>query len=856
MVDYSDRLQLAVAGRYRIERELGSGGMATVFLAQDLKHNRKVAIKVLQPELAAAMGPDRFLREIEISAKLQHPHILMLIDSGQVADSLYYVMPYVQGESLRERLDRAGVLPVDDAVRILRDVVDALAYAHRQGVVHRDMKPDNVLLSERHALVTDFGVATAVTVAAGRAELAATGLALGTPAYMAPEQAVAHEQIDHRADIYAVGALGYEILTGRPPFVGDSPQQVLAAQVRQQPEPVTSHRDSVPATLEQLIMRCLEKKPESRWQSAEEMLPQLEEFKTSPAATVLTGSRGRKSLIATLAAAFTLVAVAAVITFTGGGSSLDPRRVIVIPFENLSAESQYDPLGQVAASWIAEGLQQAGFVRVVPIQAVEAELESGGDRGVRELAEMLEAGTAVSGSYHVRGDSIHFASEIMDVSGTELVAATLTASALITEPMGAVEQLRRQVLGELAGHFDPWVTEFVDEARRPPLFSAFRSYLAGMDRFTQYDNERALPHFYRAWQLDSGFVTPAIAAAVAHWNLGEYGSADSLVRVVSRHRERVLPLDGYFLDFAANCLAGDYLAAHAAAREALLISSGGGWWEYQAGWTALAANRPRAALEHLERIDPEQASVRGWHFLWTEIGAAQHLLEDYRAELRTAMRGRALYPRRQSMLNIEVRARSALGRADEVASLLDDITAVTDDDNVDPWASLTLAALEFRAHGHEAAYEATIQRALNWLDVRPVAEGELRAHGFDRARALYWAERWEDAWVLFADLGSESPVPVARYGYLGVTHARLGNRAVAQRISSLLASIDRPYLFGETVAWRARIAAALGRTDEATELLSRALREGLRFSVELRHDFDLESLRGTPAFEELMRPSG
>jgi serine/threonine-protein kinase len=179
MVDYSDRLQLAVAGRYRIERELGSGGMATVFLAQDLKHNRKVAIKVLQPELAAAMGPDRFLREIEISAKLQHPHILMLIDSGQVADSLYYVMPYVQGESLRERLDRAGVLPVNDAVRILRDVVDALAYAHRQGVVHRDMKPDNVLLSERHALVTDFGVATAVTVAAGRAELAATGLALG-----------------------------------------------------------------------------------------------------------------------------------------------------------------------------------------------------------------------------------------------------------------------------------------------------------------------------------------------------------------------------------------------------------------------------------------------------------------------------------------------------------------------------------------------------------------------------------------------------------------------------------------------------------------------------------------------------
>ncbi len=280
MANQLESLATALADRYRLERELGQGGMATVYLAEDLKHHRQVAVKVLRSELTATLGAARFLREIEIAAGLQHPHILPLLDSGEAAGFLYYVMPFVEGQSLRDRLAREGELPTAEAVRILRDVTDALSYAHGRGVVHRDVKPDNVMLSGRHALVTDFGIAKAVSEATGRQAMTTVGVALGTPAYMAPEQAAADPHVDHRADIYAVGVMGYELLTGRPPFVGVTPQQVLAAHVTETPEPVTRHRPTVSAALADVVMRCLAKRPADRWQTADQLMAQLEAFST------------------------------------------------------------------------------------------------------------------------------------------------------------------------------------------------------------------------------------------------------------------------------------------------------------------------------------------------------------------------------------------------------------------------------------------------------------------------------------------------------------------------------------------------------------------------------------------------
>ena len=282
MLDSVGRLRKALADRYDVERELGHGGMAVVYLARDLRHQRRVAIKVLHPDLAAAVGADRFLREITIAAQLQHPHILTLIDSGEADGLLYYVMPYVEGQSLRDWISAApDGLPVSDARRILREVADALAHAHRHGVVHRDIKPDNVMLADGHAQVVDFGVAKAMSARAVTRQLTGSGMSLGTPAYMAPEQAAADPTADHRVDIYAIGVLGYELLTGRPPFSG-SPQAVLAAQISKAPEPLRTLRPDVPAPLSAIIMRCLEKDPDKRFQTAEELVEALDAL-TTPA---------------------------------------------------------------------------------------------------------------------------------------------------------------------------------------------------------------------------------------------------------------------------------------------------------------------------------------------------------------------------------------------------------------------------------------------------------------------------------------------------------------------------------------------------------------------------------------------
>ncbi len=231
MPERLEQLEAALAGRYTIEKELGQGGMATVYLAQDVRHHREVAIKVLRPDLAAALGPERFLREIRIAANLNHPHILALFDSGEADGFLYYVMPYIKGQTLRDRIDKEGELPIPETVRIIREVVDALAYAHAEGVVHRDIKPDNVMLTGGHSVVADFGIAKAVSQSTVRGHITTAGVALGTPAYMAPEQAAADPQIDHRADIYAVGTLAYELLAGRTPFTGASPQEIGRAHV-------------------------------------------------------------------------------------------------------------------------------------------------------------------------------------------------------------------------------------------------------------------------------------------------------------------------------------------------------------------------------------------------------------------------------------------------------------------------------------------------------------------------------------------------------------------------------------------------------------------------------------------------
>jgi eukaryotic-like serine/threonine-protein kinase len=365
--DIPSRLAEALRDRYHLERELGHGGMGAVYLAEDLKHHRQVAIKVLRPELAAGLGTDRFIREIEVAARLQHPAILPLHDSGEADGWVYYIMPYVEGESLRDRLAREGELPVEETVRILSELLDALSYAHGKGVIHRDIKPDNIMLAGRHALLLDFGVAKALSASAEPSFVTTTGMALGTPSYMAPEQAVADKEVDHRADLYSVGVVAYELLAGRRPFTGNTSQAIVAAQMTETPVDLRTLRPGVADGLAHVVMRALERRPADRWQSAGEMLARLQPFVTPGEGTRRTGPPApsrRGTFAAVIAGGLLLVAVAGGLLLRGHEAPelRLGRRIPLTRDPGLEIEPALSPDGRLVA--YAAGVMPSLEIRV------------------------------------------------------------------------------------------------------------------------------------------------------------------------------------------------------------------------------------------------------------------------------------------------------------------------------------------------------------------------------------------------------------------------------------------------------------------------------------------------------------
>jgi eukaryotic-like serine/threonine-protein kinase len=322
-----ERTGSVLAERYVLERELGRGGMATVYLGRDLRHSRPVAVKILRPELAASLGPDRFLREIAFASRLTHPHILPLHDSGDAGGLLYYVMPYVEGESLRERLQREGSLPLEEAIRIAAEVGDALDFAHAQGIVHRDIKPGNILLEDGHAVVADFGIAKAIS-SAGAEEISSSGLAMGTPGYMSPEQIVASGPLDGRADLYSLGCVVYEMLAGQPPFVGATGQAVAARHLHETPASLRTVVPSLPESVELAVQSALEKDPERRFTTAAEFIEALGGLRVGPARR-RAGAGVRKALVGLAAAV--AVALAAGLVLRRPPARLDADRIVVYP---------------------------------------------------------------------------------------------------------------------------------------------------------------------------------------------------------------------------------------------------------------------------------------------------------------------------------------------------------------------------------------------------------------------------------------------------------------------------------------------------------------------------------------------
>ena len=522
--DFRDRLQRSLGSAYALERELTGAGMSRVFVAEELALRRKVVVKVLPPDSAAHISTVRFKREISLAAQLQHPHIVPLLTAGDADGLPFYTMPYVRGESLRARL-AGGELPLGEAVRVLRQISSALAFAHEAGVVHRDIKPDNVLIAGDAAMVTDFGVAKALSAATsgGESEVTSLGMALGTPAYMSPEQASADPNVDHRADIYAWGVLAYELLTGTTPFAGRTQQAMLAAHTTEPPQPIGLRRPAIPAPLARLVMRCLEKRPADRPQHAREIVQSLDEISTpmtgvAPATRVESQDRRRRSLIFAAIAVVILGGVAIAARIARQPEVTPLASAAVLPLEVAGGDTAMLYLAEGLSDGLSAELLRRG-VRVAPRTSTYALRDK--VRDPRDIASALGVASVFVGRVRPRGSRIHVTYDLVGSDGSALTQGALERDA------GDAIAIQDEILQDLLRVLRPNARAAANgpaSNERPVKPEAYDLYLRAVhhrNKFTKEGIEKGIDLFKRAIAIDSTFAPAYAEMAWAYMALAD-----------------------------------------------------------------------------------------------------------------------------------------------------------------------------------------------------------------------------------------------------------------------------------------------------------------------------------------------
>jgi tRNA A-37 threonylcarbamoyl transferase component Bud32/tetratricopeptide (TPR) repeat protein len=911
VADVLARLQLALADRYAIERELGRGGMATVYLARDLKHHRQVAIKVLKPELAAALGPSRFLREIEIAAQLTHPHILPLYDSGEAPNGLlYYVMPYVQGESLRARLDRERQLPLDDALQITREVADALNHAHSVGIIHRDIKPENILFEAGHAVVSDFGIARAITAAGGET-LTETGIAVGTPTYMSPEQASAEHLIDGRTDVYSLGCVLYEMLAGTPPFTGPSGHAIL---VRKSVDPVPSLRavrETVPVGIEHAVNNALARVPADRFATVARFVDALEQANridvstlgesvvrsaktpTLRARRLLAGSRRWTVPVGVTAAVVIVGALGRAILArrNGAADTGATSRVVVMPFENRTAIAELEPLGVMVAEWVTQGLTEAPFLTVLDTRSAPAAPATVG----RETG----AGVVVEGSYFLQGDSLQFQARISSTADGSILFAIGGVTAPRDRPLEGAERLRQRVLAAFASLHDKDVSTFQTALALPPTYAAYREYVEGLESYMGGGEYReSARRFLQAAVLDSTFLTARVWAAQAGVLAGTTRMdeawarrADSLISGLQLLRDRMAVFDRARLDFVVALRAGELFDQYRATLRLVDASPGSVDARREAALTALRILHPREGLRRLEELDPARGLLGEWgDSYWAAVAWANHLLGRHEDELTAVRRGRQLYPSNPVLLYLELRALAALGRTAELDSMARVELPASGQTGLIAFG----IAGELMAHGHRESAQRLARHASDHPGPPPPSEQaaarewleqhiELRREVGDPLCYLGGhlerrspAERARDEWLhwraelalLVGDV--ETAASYAAQLHDPDAHGLLDARVLAAqgKRDAARAALEqrderrlqaRGTLRGLEID-RASVLVRLGDLQEALEVLSEGLRRGAIPNTHWGQDGhaypDLAPLWGDPRFRALIKPRG
>jgi serine/threonine-protein kinase len=513
-----DKLPTALTDRYPIERELGRGGMATVYLANDPKHNRKVAVKVMHPAVAAALGAQRFLREIEIAANLTHPHIVPLHDSGDADGVLYYVMPYIEGESLRDRLRRERQLPISDAVKIAREIGDGLAHAHATGVVHRDIKPENILLVGGHAVITDFGIARAITEAGGE-RLTETGFSLGTPDYMSPEQAVGEQGIDARCDIYALGCVTYEMLTGDPPFTGSNSQAILARKLVEAPRSLRTVRDTIPDGVEQTVLRALASVPADRFATAGDFAEALD-ASVGSGPVVTTGRRPARARTFRNAAVALLLVMGGVLWALLPRTGDDVPTLAVLPFYNGSGDAEQEYLIAGMHEAVISRLGQITGLRV--IRRTSMLRYQGSDKPIPDIARELNVDVVVEGSITASEGAINFEVQLVNALPDQRDIWAQSYEREVDDVLPLYNEVARSIARELDVELTPEEEARLSGTRSidPETYAAYLRGMFYLNGTTPDDFARGIAILEEAVATDPGDPLAYAGLALGYATLG------------------------------------------------------------------------------------------------------------------------------------------------------------------------------------------------------------------------------------------------------------------------------------------------------------------------------------------------
>ncbi len=812
--ELADAVRAALANSYEIERELGRGGMATVFLARERKHDRHVVIKVLDPAIAHLFGGDRFLREVRIAATLGHPHIVPLIDSGEADGLLYYVMPWMDGETLRARLLR-GRPSLTEGIGILRDVAGALEFAHRAGVVHRDLKPENVLLTAGHAYLLDFGIAKLLDDSPAAMSITVPGFPIGTRRYMAPEQAFGAADVDARADVFAWGVLGVELFTAEP-FAAGEARQVARTSLLSRPE--------LPPELTALLLECLATAADRRPASMTVVGSRLDAL--ARVSRTVAPQRLRRRTIAGGALVIGVAAIAAVTLGDEGGATTGIAEPIAATIlRNETGDSTISIVGRYAGDWVTDGLQRMGAVRVVPWSEALLASEHATSTGkplVATVREEVHAGTVVTGAFYRLRDSLHLQAQLTDARSGRLVSALAPIIVPATRPEDGVAQLRDRVLGAVAAARDERVSTVPGLTRNPPSFSAYQSFDRGLDHFMAQRYDEALAAFREASSRDTTFTTALLLGARAAWNGDRFAVAESLVTRVRASKRDMGEYNESSLRFLEALLQGDGPVARAAIQRAAALApnSRAG---YDLAASLLNGGYARAAREQLLRMDPARGEMRGWSSYWTQRAHAAYLLGNHQEEAEAAREMARRHPDRRVALVLAARALAAAGdtRAlDSALSLWEPLPA-----NVywSQGAAMIVAGDELARRGRDADGQRYLERAVAWLTNRLVAFPTDRAHRYWLGSALYSLGRFAEARPYYEGLAREYPDRVQYRGLAAVSAARRGDRAAAERWLGRSAPRDT----GEVLAFRARIAAVSGDVEGAIMLFTTAIDRGI-----------------------------